>query len=493
MLAHAARRGVLWSARGTLLSIEKGATFAVVTCSRAATDHLRAPAAARAGLSSSVPSIAELAAIVRPNNTQPAGSGALACAHAAVSPGPTSGRPRPRPAAPATITMEEPFQFDMTRRRILTKKAVKPAPDGKCVVYWMSRDQRAQVRADFLLQYFGARGTGLCFACVTALRASTAPELMWVRCSSLQRLLCGVCVFSVCCARAFPLLPTPCMAKDNWALLYAHYLAAERGGLPVVVCFSLVPKFLEATIRMYGFMLRGLKETEGNLRAKNIPFHLLQGWPEDTLPAFIKSLNPAAVVCDMSPLKVPMQWVTSVAGKLDAVGTGVPMYQVDAHNVVPVWEASPKQETAARTIRPKITKLLGRYLTAFPELPANAEGNCKLPPATDWDDVIAGCAKSERVPCCRMLALRRVPVSLPLTSTRAVSEAAARPPPPPPPPATPRPVVALVWSDRHVYSCHVPSDERSVCTVLGGAGSRSTAASRKLSGRRRARRAAWRS
>jgi len=46
--------------------------------------------------------------------------------------------------------MEEPFQFDMTRRRILTKKAVKPAPDGKCVVYWMSRDQRAQVRADFL-------------------------------------------------------------------------------------------------------------------------------------------------------------------------------------------------------------------------------------------------------------------------------------------------------------------------------------------------------
>ena len=47
------------------------------------------------------------------------------------------------------------------------------------------------------------------------------------------------------------------MEKDNWALLYAHYLAAELGGIPVKVCFSLVPKFLEATIRMYGFMIKG--------------------------------------------------------------------------------------------------------------------------------------------------------------------------------------------------------------------------------------------
>lgn len=40
--------------------------------------------------------------------------------------------------------------------------------------------------------------------------------------------------------------------------------------------------------------------------------------------------------------------------------------QVDAHNVVPCWEASDKQEYSARTIRNKITSKLGEYLTEFP-------------------------------------------------------------------------------------------------------------------------------
>jgi hypothetical protein len=39
---------------------------------------------------------------------------------------------------------DEPFPFDMTRRRTLSI-ASKPATEGDCVVYWMSRDQRAEV------------------------------------------------------------------------------------------------------------------------------------------------------------------------------------------------------------------------------------------------------------------------------------------------------------------------------------------------------------
>ena len=38
------------------------------------------------------------------------------------------------------------------------------------------------------------------------------------------------------------------------------------------------------------------------------------------------------------------------------------MHEVDAHNVVPVWEASDKRETGARTIRPKIHKKLPEFL-----------------------------------------------------------------------------------------------------------------------------------
>ena len=40
--------------------------------------------------------------------------------------------------------------------------------------------------------------------------------------------------------------------------------------------------------------------------------------------------------------------------------------QVDAHNIVPVWEASDKQEYAARTIRSKLHKKLSEYLEEFP-------------------------------------------------------------------------------------------------------------------------------
>lgn len=47
----------------------------------------------------------------------------------------------------------------------------------------------------------------------------------------------------------------------------------------------------------------------------------------------------------------------------------VPMHEVDAHNVVPVWEASDKREYAARTIRNKIHKKLPEFFKARPLLP----------------------------------------------------------------------------------------------------------------------------
>jgi hypothetical protein len=40
-------------------------------------------------------------------------------------------------------------------------------------------------------------------------------------------------------------------AEENWALLLARHLAASKG-VPLAVCFNLVPTFLEATVRQYG-------------------------------------------------------------------------------------------------------------------------------------------------------------------------------------------------------------------------------------------------
>lgn len=78
--------------------------------------------------------------------------------------------------------------------------------------------------------------------------------------------------------------------NDNWALLFAQELAIkQKTSLAVVFC--LVPQFLNATIRQYGFMMRGLQEVEKNLKKKNIPFFLLTGLPEIEMPKFFKWIS----------------------------------------------------------------------------------------------------------------------------------------------------------------------------------------------------------
>lgn len=69
---------------------------------------------------------------------------------------------------------------------------------------------------------------------------------------------------------------------------------------------------------------------------------------------------------------------------------------MDAHNVVPVWTASDKQETMARTIRPKI-HARPDFLGPIPELSPNAAGT-KLPAATDWAGAQASLDLDKSVP-----------------------------------------------------------------------------------------------
>jgi deoxyribodipyrimidine photo-lyase len=151
-------------------------------------------------------------------------------------------------------------------------------------------------------------------------------------------------------------------AADNWALLYAQQLAIENG-THLAVVFCLVPEYLEATIRQYGFMMHGLREVEKNLAAKNIPFFLLLGNPGDTLPAFLKQYKVGALVTDFNPLRINRKWKSDVGNQTD-----IPFYEVDAHNIVPVWEVSNKQEYAANFFRRKLNPKLSEFLTEFPLL-----------------------------------------------------------------------------------------------------------------------------
>ncbi|KAG8581631.1 hypothetical protein GDO81_007743 [Engystomops pustulosus] len=173
--------------------------------------------------------------------------------------------------------------------------------------------------------------------------------------------------------------------EDNWAFLYAQRLALKQK-LPLHVVFCLVPKFLEATIRHFGFMLKGLQEVAEDCKGLNIPFHLLIGYAKDVLPNFVKEHGIGGVVTDFSPLRVPMQWVSDVCERLPK---DVPLVQVDAHNIVPCWVASNKQEYGARTIRRKIHDQLSQFLTEFPPVTTHPYNSKLEAEPIDWDKCYA--------------------------------------------------------------------------------------------------------
>ncbi len=157
--------------------------------------------------------------------------------------------------------------------------------------------------------------------------------------------------------------------NDNWALLHALELAGNMD-TSVVVAFALTFSFPGANLRHYAFMLRGLMEVERKLTAKNIPFRLITGDPPGSLAALAEKIRAGAIVSDFDPLKIKKEWKSELVKRID-----IPLFDVDAHNIVPCRAASDKQEFGAYTIRPKIKKLLGEFMVEFPELPSFEKGS----------------------------------------------------------------------------------------------------------------------
>ncbi|NWF50950.1 MAG: deoxyribodipyrimidine photo-lyase [Ignavibacteriaceae bacterium] len=170
---------------------------------------------------------------------------------------------------------------------------------------------------------------------------------------------------------------------DNWALLYAQQFALEKKR-PFVVVFNLVPDFLEATIRQYGFMLKGLQELESELRKYNIPFFLLKGDPKKEIPKFIADNNASVLIVDFDPLRIKRIWKKEVAKKIT-----IPFYEVDAHNVVPCLFVSKKLEFAAYTIRPKIHKLMPEFLDEFQSVKKMRKIESLTSDNIDWEMAVA--------------------------------------------------------------------------------------------------------
>ncbi|MHC1712093.1 MAG: deoxyribodipyrimidine photo-lyase [Solidesulfovibrio sp.] len=181
-------------------------------------------------------------------------------------------------------------------------------------------------------------------------------------------------------------------ADDNWALLAAA-ATADQNRSPLHVVFTLAPAPPETTARHMDFMLTGLAETEAALREKNIPLVLLAGDPVATLPTYLAAIKAGVCVTDFSPMRNARRQKAGVAAAFSGQ-----LLEVDAHNVVPCFVASPKREYTAATFRPKLHRLLPEFLTPFPEMAARPQANLTGYPLVDFEAARAFVAADPTVP-----------------------------------------------------------------------------------------------
>jgi deoxyribodipyrimidine photo-lyase len=145
--------------------------------------------------------------------------------------------------------------------------------------------------------------------------------------------------------------------KDNHALLAAQAKAIEKQ-LPLAVLFNLTAGRTKRAREQYMFMLEGLRQVEKYLQTLNIPLIMvINGGCHGGLVGTLQTYDPVAVYLDFSPLKGPTCLRNKIAKQMKC-----PVYQVDTHNIIPVWVTSEKREYAARTIRPKIHRQLQQWL-----------------------------------------------------------------------------------------------------------------------------------
>jgi deoxyribodipyrimidine photo-lyase len=107
-------------------------------------------------------------------------------------------------------------------------------------------------------------------------------------------------------------------------------------------------------------MLEGLQDVAVALAKRRVKFVVQRGAPDAV--AMRLAQDAVMVVCDRSYLRPQRLW-------RERVGRDAPckVVQVESDVVVPVELASGKKEFAARTLRPRLTKHLARFLVALPE------------------------------------------------------------------------------------------------------------------------------
>jgi deoxyribodipyrimidine photo-lyase len=143
-------------------------------------------------------------------------------------------------------------------------------------------------------------------------------------------------------------------ADCNHALEHAIDRANELHQ-PVVAAFGLAADFPEANARHYHFMLEGLREVIEDLNDRGIQMVVRAQAPTQCIPELAREA--CLVVVDGGHLRVQRQWRAEVAEAVEC-----PVEEVETNLIVPVEEASDKENFSAGTFRPRIRRKLETYM-----------------------------------------------------------------------------------------------------------------------------------
>ncbi|MBP6949188.1 MAG: deoxyribodipyrimidine photo-lyase [Candidatus Pacebacteria bacterium] len=183
---------------------------------------------------------------------------------------------------------------------------------------------------------------------------------------------------------------------DNDALLFAEDLAKEKDAELVVVYTIWNYLWKGATRRFYDWVIPSLVEVESELRKHNIPLVILfeeKIFSKKRAETIFADVG--AVVIDELPLSFMRKWKELFLKQYSTV----PLYEVDAHNCIPVWELSQKQEFAAHTIRNKVHKKINNFLDLYRKITLHTKNEkvMKEYAPIDWDYIAKNIVCDERV------------------------------------------------------------------------------------------------
>ncbi|MGB3733842.1 MAG: deoxyribodipyrimidine photo-lyase [Ilumatobacter sp.] len=154
-------------------------------------------------------------------------------------------------------------------------------------------------------------------------------------------------------------------AEHNPALELAVQTANDHE-VPLVVATTVISDYPDASARHFAFMLDGMGQALRAIERRGATVVVRSGDEPATIVGDLAA-DAVEVVLDRGYLRHQRSWRSTLA---DAVSC--PVTCVEGDVVVPIDEASDKQETAARTIRPKIEKRRDDYVV---ELDTTAIGD----------------------------------------------------------------------------------------------------------------------